>query len=331
MKRLLALAALAVAPLLAAIDGTVTNRTTGKPAARVTVTLIRPGQNGMTPLGSAVTDVDGKFHFDQAQTAAAPTLLQANYQGINYNKLLTPNMPASGVDIDVYEPTKSPAGVRVVQRMLIFEPNPGQMALNETVILQNDSNRTFHDPDRGDFLFYLPPAANGQVRVNAQGPGGMPLPRAAEKTKEQDIFKIDFPIKPGETQFEIMYHLPAGSPQTFHGRVVNTKGMQAGPLRLVAPAGVELSGSDIARLGTEPKSQATIYNVLAKDLFTVQVSGTGALHNENANTPTGESDSPPVTQGPPRIYAHLPSLLALAFGILGVGLFYLLRTSPVEK
>ncbi len=48
----------------------------------------------------------------------------------------------------------------------------------------------------------------------------MPLPRPAEKTEENDVFKINFPIKPGETEFEITYVLAAGSPFTFHGAVV---------------------------------------------------------------------------------------------------------------
>jgi len=315
-------------PLLAAIDGTVVNRTTGKPQAGVSITLVKPGQGGMKTLGTTTSDPSGHFVFQQDQPGGGPQLLQANYAGINYNKLMTPNIPTSGVELEIFETTKSPAVARVAQNMLVMEPSRGDFTVSETVIIQNESNTTFHDGQQGDFLFYLPPAANGQVRVNAQGPQGMPLPRPAERTKQSDIFKVDFPIKPGETQFEISYVLPAGSPFVFRGRVVNVKGMAAGPLRLVVPAGVTLAGDDIQLVGTEPKTQATIYSVTARDLFSVNVTGIGSLHPPESAA-ADEADSPQVTEGTPRIYAHLPWLVTLAFGILAVGLLVLFRSSPV--
>lgn len=322
---------LAALPALAAVDGTVVNRTTGNPAAGIRVSLVRPGQNGMAPVGSTTADAAGKFHFEEPSAAAGPQLVQANYHGINYNKLLTPNAPKDNVEVDVYDDTKSAAAVRVAQRMLIVEPNASQLSLNETVLLQNESNTTFHDAKGGDFRFYLPPAANGQVRVSAQSPGGMPLPRPAEKT-EGDVYKIDFPVKPGETQLEINYNLPAGSPFQFRGRVVNVNGMAAGPLRLVAPKGVQLSGQDIQEVGTEPKTQATIYNVVAPDLFSFDINGTGSLRGASEAGGGGdESDSPPLREGQPQIYAHLPWLLTFTFAILGVGLVYLYRTSPSTR
>ncbi len=313
----------------AAVTGSVMNRTSGKPAVGIAVSLVQPGQDGMKPVGSTTTDGSGHFQFDTSAPASGPQLLQASYGGINYNKLLTPNMPVTDIELSVYDSSPSAASVRVVQRMLIFEPNSSQVSLNETVILQNDSNTTFHDPKNGDFRFYLPPAANGQVRVSAQGPGGMPLPRPAEKA-EGDLFKLNFPMKPGETQLEINYNLPVGSPMQFHGRVVNVKGMSAGPLRLVAPQGVTLGGKDLQEVGTEPKTQATIYNVTASDLFTVAVSGTGSLRADSGSdaSAAGESESPQVTEGQPQIYAHLRWLVAFAFAILGVGLVYLFRSSP---
>ena len=318
-----------VLPLSAAIDGTVLNRTTGKPQAGVSITLVKPGQGGMKTLGTTTSDVSGHFIFQQDQPGGGPQLLQANYAGINYNKLMTPNIPTSGVELDVYENTKSPTVAQVAENMLVMEPSRGDFTVSQTVIVRNDSTTTFHDPQNGDFLFYLPPAANGQVRVNAQGPQGMPLPRTAERTKQSDIFKVDFPIKPGETQFEISYVLPAGSPFLFHGRVVNVKGMAAGPLRLVAPSGVTLSGSDIQLVGTEPKTQATIYTVTARDLFSVNVTGIGSLHPPE--TAADETDSPPIQTATPPIYAHLPWLVVLAFAILGTGLLVLFRTSPVSS
>jgi hypothetical protein len=107
--------------------------------------------------------------------------------------------------------------------------------------------------------------------------------------------------------------------------------MEAGPLRLVAPAGVTLSGKDVQNIGTEPKTQATIYNVLSDGPFSVDVSGTGSLRNGDDSAGTDTSDQPQVTQGQPQIYKHLPWLIALAFAVLGVGLVMLFRSSPVQS
>lgn len=316
--------------LHAAIDGIVVNRTTGKPQAGVNITLVKPGQGGMRTLGTTTSDASGHFVFEKDEPGGGPQLLQASYKGVNYNKLMTPNIPTSNVELDIFEATKSPAVAHVAQQMLLIEPNSSQIAVDETVIVQNDSTTTFSNPESGELQFYLPPAANGQVRVNAQGPQGMPLPRPAEKTKETDVFKIDFPIKPGESEFDVNYVLPAGSPFLFHDRVVGIKGMPAGPLRLIAPPGVTFSGKDIQQIGTEPKTQATIYNVTAPDLFSFNITGTGSLHQQDTDT-EDDADRPQVVQANPQIYAHLGWLLTLAFAILGVGLIFLFRTSPVRS
>ena len=330
MRPLLLLTLAGALPALAAIDGTVINRTTGKAAAGVSVSLIKPGQGGMQTLGETTTDASGRFAFAKDQPGGGPQLLQANYGGVTYNKLMTPNIPTSNVELEVYDATKSPAVAHVAQQMVVIEPSSSQITVSTTTIVQNDSQTTYNNTELGGLIFFLPPAANGQSRVNVQGPQGMPLPRAAEKTGEKDIFKVNFPIKPGQTEFEVSYVLPAGSPFTLRSRAVGVRGMPSGPLRLIAPSGVTLAGNDIQKVGTEPKTQATIYTLAATGNYTVDISGTGSLRQPDATTPDS-SDQPPVTQEFPQIYRHLGWLLALAFATLAVGLVVLFRTSPVRS
>lgn len=329
--RSVALLVSGAAALFGSIDGTVVNQTSGKPAVGVNITLLKPGAQGMQTLGSTVSDASGHFVFEKDQPGGGPQLLQANYKGVNYNKLLTPNLSTSNVELDIYESTKSPAVVKVSQAMLLLEPSSNRVSVNETVVVQNDSKTTYNNDALGALRFYLPPAANGQVRVSAQGPQGMPLPRAAEKTEENDIFKVDFPIKPGETQFQATYVLPVGSPMTFHGRLVDIKGMQNAPLRLVVPPGVLLSGNDVQKIGTEPNTQATIYNVTAASEFSVDVAGNGSLHGNEDSSSEDDSDSPKIVEARPQIYTHLAWLLALALGILTLGFIALYRSSPVRS
>jgi len=332
MKHVLLLTALlaASAPaLLGSINGTVVNRTTGKPGAGVQVNLLQPGAQGMQPLGTTMTDGSGRFVFDRDRPMG-PLLLQAVYQNVHYDKLLTPNIPASDVALEIYESTKSPAVARIAQQMLVFDASASRIGVDETVIVENDSKQTYDNPALGALRFYLPPEAKGQVRVSAQPPNGMPLPQPAERTSERDIYQVNFPIKPGESQVEVNYVLPVGSPFTYHGRVVGVKGMPAGPLRLVAPPGLVLTGEDIQKLGVEPTTQATIYNVIRNGDFTVQITGTGSLHPEAEST-SEDGDAPQVTEGKPPIYAHRDLLIVLALAILSLGMIALYRSSPVGR
>ena len=315
--------------LHASMDGTVINRSTGKPQPGVSITLVKPGQQGMQTIGTTVSDATGRFVFEKDEPGGGPQLLQASYNGVTYNKLMTPNIPTSNVELEVFEATKSPAVARVTQHMMLIEPSASSIAVSENVIVQNDSTTTYSNPPVGSLRFFLPPAANGQVKVEAQGPQGMPLPRAAERTETEGIYKVDYAIKPGETQFEVDYALPAGSPFTFRGEVVNVKGMPSGPLHLIVPAGVTLAGKDIQSVGTEPKTQANIYTVIAPGAFSAEIAGVGALRTPEPTQPD-QSDSPQVTEGQPQIYRHMGWLLGLALAILAVGLVFLYTNSPVR-
>jgi hypothetical protein len=320
---------LAAATLHAGIDGTVINRSTGKPQPGVNVTLVKPGVGGMQTLGTTVSDASGRFVFEKDQPAGGPQLLQAAFNGVNYNKLLTPNIPTSNVELEVFESTKSPAVARVAQHMMLIEPSASSIAVSENVVVENNSTSTYNNPQVGSLRFFLPPSANGQVQVRVQGPQGMPLPRAAERTEIEGIYRVDYPIKPGETQFEVDYAIPAGSPFTFRGQVVEVKGMPSGPLRLIAPAGVTLSGKDLQAMGAEPKTQANIYTVTAAGAFSAEIAGIGSLRGPEATQPD-QNDSPQVIEGQPQIYRHMGWLLGLALAILAVGLVFLYMNSPVR-
>lgn len=321
-------------PLFAAIDGTVVNATTGQPQPGVQVTLLKPGAQGMQQLGTTQSDAAGNFRFEHDQPGSGPQLLQANFKDIHYNALLTPNMPTTGVKLPIYDVTKSADGISEEQHLLVLQPSQSEIAVDETLIISNPSKTTYSNDAQGSMRFFLPPPANGQVRVSAVGPEGMPLPQAPEKTAKSNIYQVNFPLKPGQTQFQLTYVLPVGSPFTYRGAVVNVKGMRTSPLRLVAPDGVSLSGNAIQRIGQEPNTRATIFNVVANGNFSVDITGTGSLpgqQNESAAaSPTSpdDSDEPPVTQAPPKIYQHLPWLVALALGILALGLVTLFRGSP---
>src|SRR5271154_3991150 len=95
---------LAIAPAFAAVDGVIVNGTTGQPEPNTVVMLIQPTQAGMQTLGSTKSDAQGKFSFDN-NDASGPRLIQAIFQGVQYNKMIPPGMPSTGVQIPVYAST----------------------------------------------------------------------------------------------------------------------------------------------------------------------------------------------------------------------------------
>ena len=113
MKSLL-FAVLFAFPLLAGIDGTVVNKTTGAPQADVILQLLQPTQQGLQTIGTVRSDAAGKFHFDQEP--AGPKLVQAIYAGVLYTHMIPPGTPTSGVEVPIYDATKDRTSFPLARR-----------------------------------------------------------------------------------------------------------------------------------------------------------------------------------------------------------------------
>jgi len=299
--KLAAWLALSAGLMHAAVDGVVINQTTGKPQPGATVTLFQTSQEGPQFIDSAKTGPDGKFAItkEPAQTGGGPALLQAVYAGVQYNKILPPGTPRTGVEIPVYESSKKPAGVDITQHIMLLQPDStGILNVNEIYIFQNGGKLTWNDPDRGELQFELPAAAQGKVEIDATAPQGMPIRRAADPAGKPNTFKLDFPIKPGETRIELSWTMPFNTPGVFNERVLMKT---TAPTRILAPPGVTLKGDGVESLGQEPQTQATIYSLKGPDLQ-FDVEGTGELRDTNSGGDSGGQGSPGLTQNFPKLY-----------------------------
>ena len=85
--------------------------------------------------------------------------------------------------------------------------------LTLTGVAKNDGKTTWNDPDRGTLQFALPAAAQGKVEVNVLAPGGMPIRRAPDPGSKANTFKLDFPIKPGESRIDMSWAMPFSTPR----------------------------------------------------------------------------------------------------------------------
>jgi hypothetical protein len=336
VKRL-ALYLLLSVPALAAVDGTVINQTTGKPANNATVTLYKLGQAGPEALETVHSDAQGKFTIKQ-NAEGGPHNLQATYDGVTYAHILRPGSPTTGITLEVYNASKQPGGAKVANHFLILQPSPGQLLVSEVFLYRNEGKTAYNDPDNGTLKFYLPPAAKGSVKVQAKAPNGMPIEQLAQKAAKADVYKVDFPIKPGETQFEVSYTEPYTSPGRFGSKDLSG----AAETLLVAPQGVTLKGDGVEFSRQEPRTQASIY-AAKKASFEFEISGQ-MQPSEQQGQAEEANNGPAIEQLMPKLFDQVNGsasliqkvlavkwILLLALGILGLGFLQLYRKQePVE-
>jgi hypothetical protein len=192
--------------------------------------------------------------------------------------------------------------------MILLEPSAdGNLNVSESYVFKNDGKTTWNDPDSGTLQFALPAAAQGKVEVNALAPGGLPIRKAPDPGPKPNTFKLDFPIKPGESRVDLQWSMPFAVPGVFEDRILTTGGLT----RLVAPVGVTFKGDGLENLGQEPRTQATIYGVKGP-VIQVRVEGTGQLNDASANN-TGGGDNAPAA-GQPELRMNLPKLYNLESG-----------------
>jgi len=309
---------LVCASAFAAVDGTVINGTTGKPAANTIVSLVQPGPGGMQTLASVKSDAQGAFRIDKS--VQGPQLVQALYSGVLYNKVLMPGAPSTGLEVIVFDSTGKSGVAKVSQHFIVLQPSAKDMSVSEGILYQGDPKLTFNDAANGTLHFYLPPEAKGIVSVTINAPGGMPIQRPAEKTNQPNVYKVSYPIKPGETRFDLSYLIPSATPLTFAGKILHHEGSSD----LVVPNGVTIKGDNLDLAGQEPKTQASIYHIKGTS-FKVEVTGTGSLRQPEAPAADDDSGAPTIEQVKPRIYEQLYLILGMTFTILALGSFLLYR------
>jgi hypothetical protein len=193
--------------------------------------------------------------------------------------------------------------------MVLFQPEGGQMQVSETYLFENAGKTAWNDPGAGTLHFFLPAEAGGKATVEATAPGGMPIGAPMAKTPKAGIYEVDFPVKPGQTRFDVTYAVPYTEGQPYEGKIV-TKDDNT---YLIAPNGVTMAGEGLNDLGAEPRTQAHLYG------FT---GGTYKIQLTAAGDAEGGPQIEPIM---PRLYDKEYLILGLALGILALGFALLYR------
>jgi hypothetical protein len=195
---LLSLSVLASAETL---SGTVKNGTTGKPAVGDDVVLLKLGQ-GMEEGGRTKTDSKGNFSFTLDDQG--PHLIRAIHQGATYHSMAPPG--STSVEVEVYDVAKKVDGLSVTADVMRFQAQGNELQVIRLFAVDNQSKPPLTQMNDQNFEFYLPDGASVDTGL-AMTAGGKPITSAPVPQKEKNRYSFLFPLRPGTTQFQVVFHM----------------------------------------------------------------------------------------------------------------------------
>jgi hypothetical protein len=189
------------------ITGAVINGTTGKPAAGDEVTLLSLSQ-GMQEVGSTKTDALGKFSMAAPTDQGVPHMVRVTHGGVNYFPQGGPLMPgATTAEVTVYDTAKKIDGISQTVEVDRFQSDGTQLQGIALFAIKNGSTPPRALDGDKTFEFVLPAGAEIDSGM-AKSPGGQPLNSMPSETGTKGHYAFSFPLRPGETQFQVSYHMP---------------------------------------------------------------------------------------------------------------------------
>jgi hypothetical protein len=253
LLRTVALSLLFTAALAQAapVTGTVTNKTTGKPAAGDTVVLVDV-QAGMGEVAKATTDAQG--HYSLAKPGNSNYLVKVTHQGATYF-IGAPEGNASG-DLQVYDVAAKVDGVSIDEDVLGIETDNGQLRVVERYIVRNTSMPPRTQWRQRSFEVVLPAEAM-VASVSAQRPAGLPTNLKLDPDGPKGHYSFNFPIQPDNgdkaTLFQIEYTVPySGEKFTFHPQV----SIPARTVWVVLPKSMSLASGGDSAFQSSPQDPA---------------------------------------------------------------------------
>jgi len=323
---------LLAAPLSAAtLTGTVTNRTTGKPAAGDDVLLLRLAGT-MEETARTRTDVQGRFRLEFSDEGG-PHLVRVNHQGVNYHKPAPPG--TTSAEVDVYDVAKKVNGIGATVNVRRFQATETELQVVELYAVKNDSRPPRTQMSDRNFEIYLPEGASIETSV-AAGPGGMPVNSAPVPLADKGRYAFLFPLRPGETRFQVAYRLPYSGEISVQARLVSPVEhvvvMTPKSMNFSAPSGASFQSS----LEDPGMNVYVSPAVAAGGRVAFRISGTGAIPREGAqvgaaaeaeNRPGGGLGRP--IEKPDPLHDYRWYILGGLAGVLVWGGFYVMNRAPL--
>jgi hypothetical protein len=264
------------------LKGVVQNSTTNKPSAGDEVTLKKIG-NGMEDVAKTKTNAKGEFTFN-VPPAQQPYLVWVQHQGVTYTQAGLPG--GVPVAVRVFDSSPSVKELSIPEHAMALQTSPDGTTLSGeefyTVSNQSAPPRTL--AAQHTLEFYLPEGA--KINESSVQSGKTQLKATVVPTGEKNKFAFVFPIRPGQTQFHIIYTVP------YLGKLeINPRSdLKTDALMVVAPDSIKFAAGDSSIYQNTPNPQyktVNFYvakNVTAQQKVAFEISGTGAMPREPEQT-----------------------------------------------
>lgn len=266
----------------ATVTGTVTDKTTNKPAAGDTVVLVEP-MTGMSEIARTTCNAQGRYTLDLP--GANPYLIKATHQGAEYF-IPAPQGGGSG-DIAVYDVAAKASGVSINEWVSAIESDNGQLRVVEQYDIHNASTPPTTQWSKRSFEIILPEdAVLGDLSAQRPGAGSLPTTIKLDPEGPKGHYSFNFPIQPDDggkgTLFRVQYVLPYDSNKyTFHSFVT----MPAHTVWVVLPKSMSLtagSGTNFELSPQDPGFQTFLTrDAVPGKAIDYTITGTGSMPRDD--------------------------------------------------
>jgi hypothetical protein len=321
------------------ISGKVTNGTSNKPAAGDQVILIKLSQT-MEQETTSKVGADGRYSLEVSDNSV-PHLVRVIHDKVMYHQPAPPG--TTNADVTVYDALPKLAGVTGNMDVMRMQTDQTGLAVTEMYVLKNTSSPPRTLMSDHSFEIYMPENAALDAAM-AAGPGGMPVRSAPAPLADKGHYAFIFPLRPGETRFQVSYHLPYSGSANFAPRVTL-------PFENVAvelPQSMQFTAADAGSFDkVVDEKGATVQvakNVAAGKAPAFRISGSGTIPEDAlsdgggdgrsdgnsaapANRPGGGIGTPENTPDPLQNYRwYVLGGIAL---VLAAGVFWMTNRRPL--
>ncbi len=343
--RLLVLPALLMlcsSALAETLTGTVKNGTTGKAGAGDEIVLLNLAE-GMQEAARTKADAKGNFSFNLSDTGS-PHLVRVIHQGVTYHRMAPPG--TTSVEATVYDVAKKVDGISVTADVMRVQAENNNLEIIRLFAINNGSNPPKTQMNDQNFEFYLPEGAQVDQAM-AKTAGGQPVNSSAVPQKEKNRYAFIFPLRPGETQFQISYHLPYNGQATLdpkslypldHFVVMLPKSMQfSGPASFQSMQDPQQSDSLVQVVSNAQPSQALAFKVSGTGVLPAKEEGgggsaqgtLGGAQTSGRDSRPGGGLGPPI-EAPDPLEKYRWYILGVFACALAVGGYYIAKRSPTQ-
>jgi hypothetical protein len=201
----------------AVITGVARNRTRGRDAAGDRVILLRL-VNPMKEEDHAVTDANGAFSLGVRYPKAAH-LVRVLHQGVSYD---IEAAAGDAVSIDVFDVAAKVQNLMSSVEVFRIGTKGDHLHVSDMIAVRNNSNPPVTEAGERTFEVYLPPhAVIASVLAAGTGSGSGKIGAmisAKAVPGEPGHYSVNFPLRPGSTEFAFNYDLPYSGHAMFHTR-----------------------------------------------------------------------------------------------------------------